>query len=334
MNQTILTHDKVGGFIGWGYNQLRKKGLKGIVTKLEKMACINIHVEGKGRKAVFSFDIPDSFWMMLMVPNESTPVNVDIMQSLVNANIVMVDGDPLFLLDMEIAAEIAERHGVSVESVKLAMSRMKSHLKKHGMMMDTDASRRCHRIMNKYDTWIKGRRAIVIDGEIRSKWVVMYLEIEEQIANGETVDIASKKHERVNSIKSDYNTKAYRAVKRSQVAYKVINDIEWAENMFNSGVELGVIRDTIEAKKAAYKEEYDAEKARLEAEKQAKYQAMMARLEEECNKPIPPDEQEKFNSMIERNRERARQEAEFNAMHQAMLNGDIDFNDGEELDAV
>jgi hypothetical protein len=272
-----LAYAKIGDFIGWGDNQLRKKGLSGIINKLEDMGCTNIIINGKGKKAVYTFDVSEDLFMMMMVNATYSPMNVDIMKSLVKGNITMVGTEPFHLFGTEIAAEIAKKHHVELDTVKKAMTRMRTHLQEHGMMMDHSNATKSHRIMNCHKEWIKGARAIVINNEIKRWWRLMYEGIDAAKANGEKIslrEVSLRKRQNVDFIYRHYSAESYRVARHVQVSQEVLDVITWAKRSFMDGTDLGAIRKEIAARKAAYKVEYDAEKEMERAEKanrQAKF---------------------------------------------------------------
>jgi hypothetical protein len=273
--QVTIAYDKIGDFIGWSDNQLRKKAFPGIISKLEAMGCTDIIINGKGKKAVYTFDVSEDLFMMMMVNATYTPMNVDIMQSLVNGNIMMVGNDSLHLYGTEIAAEIAKKHNVGLDTVKKAMTRMRTYLRNKGMMIDSGSATKSHRIMNCHKDWIKGNRAIVIDKEIKNHWKNWYEEINAAKASDEEISIKQvsfRKRQMVEFIKRIYNAESYGVVKQVQLNENVLNDITWAKISFINGIGLGTIRKEIAARKAAYKAKYDDEREKERIEK-AKRQA-------------------------------------------------------------
>jgi hypothetical protein len=287
---TALNQQQVLSFIGWSESKLRSQGPKGVITKLEKMGCTNINIEGRGKKATFTFNVADNFWMMMMVNAEYSPINIDIMQSLVDGNVIYVGNEPLHLLGTEIAAKIAEKHNVELDTVKKAMSRMKTHLRQHGMMMDNERLLKSHRIMNCHREWIIGNRAIVISREIKYYWKLTYKQIRDAELNGKPMSARNKsfmKRQMFDFLIRYYNADSYRVVKHEQVDYRVRNDITWAERAFIAGMNLSSIKEEIASRKAKYKAEWDEFKAKEEVRREGSEAELMALLfgedEEEFN---------------------------------------------------
>ncbi|WP_379971496.1 hypothetical protein [Ectobacillus sp. sgz5001026] len=56
-------------FSKWKPGYLYKKGKSEVVKKLYSIGMMNVTVSGKGSNTVYTFDIPESFWLTLPILN-------------------------------------------------------------------------------------------------------------------------------------------------------------------------------------------------------------------------------------------------------------------------
>jgi len=175
LKATKLDFQQVLSFTGLSESTVKAKGQKVIINKLNDMGVANIDVEGRGKKATFSFMIPEDFWMMLMVPVKYSEVSVDVMRLLMEGNVRYINREELYLFSKEVLTSISVKHAVKYDAVEQTYTRIKRYLKDRDLLNKTE--NKSHRIMRD-GKWIAGKRAIEVSNEIKGYWKEMFQRLE------------------------------------------------------------------------------------------------------------------------------------------------------------
>lgn len=260
MDTVTLTFVEVLMFVNWSESNYKKNGQKGVVNKLIGMGMMDIRINGRGKKAAYTFNIPYSFWRLLMVTDKCSAINIDCMNSIIDGN---VTADGLILFDRQLIEKIAIKHDKEYNAVNSAFKRIKHHLAECRLIGE---GRKLHRVKFKEGgKWIDGKLAFDKDKEARDLWKRFY---ENCLKAYQKTDptakyvpkFLSKEFEAayINKMKHLMNVYAYKIVHEIVIDYRLTRDIEWARANFLSSLNLNAVRIEIATRQAAYRQENTA----------------------------------------------------------------------------
>ncbi|MGH0775275.1 hypothetical protein ACQVSN_26985 [Bacillus mobilis] len=258
MNVT-LNKEQLAAFIQWSENSFRKNGQKGIITRLTELGMEDIIVEGRGNKATYTFNVPETYWMMLVVPTKhSTVGSVQCMQAIMNGNKA---DDGLVDFDMNIIDKIAKEQCATFDAIEKTYINIKSHLKEHGYIVP---GKRSHRVKGKEDgQWFYGGLGKEYHEKARSIWKKFYEQIREQISqvvpnvDDNAVYTMSRPFAKakMHKMSKELGVYAYTTTRERLVDAKLNQDIEYARTTFLNTLDMSVVRSEINSRQLAYKQE-------------------------------------------------------------------------------
>jgi hypothetical protein len=259
VNTTVsLNYGQVLTFVELKEAYVKKNGTKVINNKLEDMGCSNIAIEGRGKKAVYTFDIPETFWMMLMTNTKHTDVAVDCMKAIIAGN---TGEDGLAQFDATLIEKIALKHDTPINTVKNSFEVIKSYLLEHNLIAH---GKKTHRVKkSEGGPWLTGEMGMLMHDRAKNIWVNFYDRIHALIREVQpdiserALYVLSRPYGKAKlcKMKMDLGIYAYTTVKEIQVNPKMAQDIEYARTRFIETSDMTTIREEIRAKHLDYKQE-------------------------------------------------------------------------------
>ncbi|RTQ92245.1 hypothetical protein [Lysinibacillus telephonicus] len=263
MKKVTLNNLEIQLFINMNEAQISKKGRQAVINKLTTMGMKNIQIEGKGKNASYTFDFPDRFGELLMLPKQRLPqysmIEIECMDLLIKGN----ERDGLVMFFDELIKEIATKHGAEYEAVKTKIRRIKSHLMDCGLIQPNNKS---HRVKVD-DEWVTGKRAFAIHGEIKNVWKKTYIrqleEYQQLYPNAESVPKWVFKSENqqlaISTIPRWFSVDCYKVAKGYVVDERLLSDIQYANDAILQTFNLDAVRNEISRRQKKYKEEKAAD---------------------------------------------------------------------------
>lgn len=255
-----MDHQQLLGFTGWKPAYIHKKGKAEIVSKLESMGMGNVTVSGRGRNTVYTFDIPESFWITLPFKHmKHSEVMVDIMDILLNENVV----DGLVMFHSEFYEDLAVKHNTTAKAVENTFSRIKAYLNDMDMLNKPNYCKSHRVIMGGGHTWLTGDKAVIMDAKIKRYWRFFH-----EIYKGRDKELLRKfsKQFYYMDIPRIVGASYYRIVKRVKLDPRFHKDVAAARQSFLNTFNMVQVRQELYDKHEAYRE---AAKQRKEEEKAA-----------------------------------------------------------------
>lgn len=267
MEKVTLNHEQFLHFTGWSEKHATKKTQAERIAKLESMGMEQILLEGRGKKATYSFMVPSGFWRMLIIQNMSySAVGADYIDYLINGQDVLnTDHGILVKFSVEIHDELAQKHGLEVESVKKTCQRIKSYLNGHDYIGTDMDSTKTHRV-RVGDTWITDTKAIDYDQKARDIWKSYF---ESRLRAYQEIDPTATKlpldefREEISQkyrfeMKEELGVDYYRVAKKHKVTDRLTNDINYVRWAFMQSMNLSVVLEELNRRQAIYREEKEA----------------------------------------------------------------------------
>ncbi|RTQ92244.1 hypothetical protein [Lysinibacillus telephonicus] len=134
MNKVSLSNKQLQSFINMTEERILKKGKQTVIDKLTSMGMQNIEIEGRGKKAVYTFEIPDGFYKLLMIPKSNLPryseIAIECIEILIQGNI----RNGIVMFQTELIGELASKYGTHIDGVSTTFNRIKGYLDECGLL--------------------------------------------------------------------------------------------------------------------------------------------------------------------------------------------------------
>lgn len=263
MKKVTLNNLEIQLFINMNEAQISKKGRQEVINKLTTMGMKNIEIEGRGKNATYTFDFPERFGELLMLPKQRLPqysmIEIECIDLLIKGN----ERDNLVLFLDELIREIATKHGAEYEAVKTKFRRVKSHLLDCGLILP---SKKSHRVKVD-DKWVTGKRALNLNDEIKNIWKKTYrrqlAQYQQLFPNAERVPKWMFRSENqqlaLSSIPRWFSVDCYKVAKGYVVDERLLSDIQYANDAILQTFNLNEVRNEISRRQKKYKEEKAAD---------------------------------------------------------------------------
>ncbi|MGG1678749.1 hypothetical protein ACIFOT_23960 [Neobacillus sp. NRS-1170] len=267
-----LDHEKLLYFTGWKPGYIQKKGKAEIISKLESMGMENVTVNGRGKDKTYSFNIPDSFWITLAIPNvKQSDLMVDIVDILTHGNII----NGLVMFHIEFYDVLADKHITTAKAVENTFCRIKEYLKSIGMLNKSN-NHKSHRVIKDENKgWLSGDEALSIDARIRGLWKEWH---ERHKGIDEELFRKFRSEFYFNKIPRLVGAVYYRTVKMVQLDQQFHKDVAAARQTFLVTFNLEQVRQDLFDKHEVYRQLVKHRKEEEAKKKQAASEKMLEDL--------------------------------------------------------
>ncbi|WML40757.1 hypothetical protein RCG19_03435 [Neobacillus sp. OS1-2] len=287
---------------------------------------LEVTTQGRGKKATYTFMIPDGFWRLILIPSMSfREWGAEYLNILIEGKGVhKAEGGILVKFSSEIMKELAEKYKQDYESVKSTCRRIRDVLKENGYIsMDDPSVAKSHRVKSKKTgEWMTGTYALMKDAEARAEWKnffdIKLAHYQLIMPDAKTVPNYLIAAEASRIYRSDMarwlDVAYYRVAKRTYVSDNMTADINFAKFTFLETLDMGIVRNELERRQEQYKrmmaERMEREKRRKELEKSQipslkERKALQAQITQAVQttyrrtRGMTPEEQESWDKMIE-----------------------------------
>ena len=266
MNQVTLNYEQLRAFCGWAESTARKKNPEKKMEHLRSMGMQEITIEGKGKKATFTFTIPNGYWRMALIPSmDYSEVAVDYINTLIEGkDILNTEDGILVLFGTEIYALLAKKHNMNYETVKTTCIRARKHLMEHDYIRNGGArDAKSHRVKRKLEWgWQTGPQAIAYDTKARKVWKDFfdaqdeaYRRINPMAEKAPNWMYASEANELYaqGMARIHLNVDYYKVAKRTIINDNLVADINYMKLAFFESLDMGAVREELVERQEGYK---------------------------------------------------------------------------------
>jgi hypothetical protein len=325
MDKVTLNHQQFCSFTGWSEKHALKQVAADRVKKLEKMGMQSVTMDGKGKKATFTFMIPSGFWRMSLIPSMSySEWGADYLNSLIESrDIQNTDAGVLVRFSSEIYQELCEKHDAEYKAVEATCGRIRTYLAEHGYIKQGDSmDSKSHRVRDKKTgDWVTGKRALVYDQQARDLWRNFFQSklSQYQLIKPDATTVPFKLIASELSVMYRFTMARwmdvgfYRVAKRTLPTDNMTADINYMRLIFLDTLDMDMVREEIARRQAHYKmviaQRKEREQRRVEWEKAQEptleeIRELRKQIDEAAKNYRPrtdrtPEEQRAWDRMIE-----------------------------------
>lgn len=262
MDRVALTHEKFLEFVNWSEKHALKQVQAARVSKLEKMGVKNVDVNGRGKKSIYTFSIPDGFWSFVLIQSMSyTEIGVDYINHLIEGRNLKDKGPSgIVSFSSEIYKQLSNQYGDEYKSVESTCDRIKKSLKENDYVRTDLVLPKTHRV-KKEGQWVNGEHALFYDHQARTIWteffqreLAIYKELHPAASKVPPYIYSAKVKKLYQSdiarwMEVDY----YRVAKQALVTDKMLTDIEYARSTFLETHNMKMVRTELSQRQEQYR---------------------------------------------------------------------------------